>query len=266
VPELTIEALAAAVAAQPAYRPATELADGHELRSLSGTVAGLREVGLDRVAVLEPSPDGVDVSSRALAALGRPVVAGQPVYLVRPEPEAGQPFVATLARLVHELDWPAGDDLGVTHLEELGGVLVFELLSWLVDPAVGATVLIVDEPLFADSADRPSTVSAVALRIGAGGGPIRVLDWGEGTPGAVAAHVFLTGTGPCDAWLALHAALRAGRIAAGDRVLLRTRGPRREGWVLVEVPDVTLVDPVPFAVPGMGPDRPASKRERGGRR
>jgi 3-oxoacyl-[acyl-carrier-protein] synthase III len=47
--------------------------------------------------------------------------------------------------------------------------------------------------------------------------------------------VFLTGAGPCDTWLALHTALRAGRIAAGDRVLLRTRGPRREGWVLLEV-------------------------------
>ncbi len=235
MPELTIEGLAGAVAARPAYRPATELADGHELRSLSRTVAGLREVDLDRVAVLEPRPDGIDVSSRALVALGRPAVAGQPVYLVRPEPEAGRPFVATLARLVHELDWPAGEDLGVTHLEELGGVLIFELLSWLVDPAVGATVLIVDEPLFADSADRPSTVSAVALRVGAGDGPIRVLGWGEGAPAARVAHAFFFGTGPCDAWLRLHAALRAGRIIAGDRVLLRTRGPRREGWVLLEV-------------------------------
>jgi hypothetical protein len=234
VPELTIEALAVAVADTPAYRPANELADGHELRSLSRTIAGMREVGLDRVAVLDARPDGVDVSSRALAALGRPAVPGQPVYLVRPEPES-EPFVATLARLVHELDWPAGDDLGVTHLEELGGVLIFELLSWLVDPAVGATVLVVDEPLFVDGAHRPSTVSAVALRVGAGDGPIRVLDWGEGAPAATAAHVFLTGAGPCDTWLALHTALRAGRIAAGDRVLLRTRGPRREGWVLLEV-------------------------------
>lgn len=234
MPELTIEALAGVVADSPDHRPATELADGHELRSLSRTIAGLREVGLDRVAVLEARQDGLDVSSRALAALGRPAVPGQPIYLVRPEPEP-EPFVATLARLVHELDWPAGDDLGVTHLEELGGVLVFELLSWLVDPAVGATVLIVDEPLFVDAARRPSTVSAVALRVGAGDGPIRVLDWGEGAPVATPAHVFLTGTGPCDAWLALHAALRAGRIAPGDRVLLRTRGPHREGWILLEV-------------------------------
>lgn len=241
MPELTIEALAGAVAEAPDYRPATGLADGHELRSLSRTIAGLREVGLDRVAVLEARPDGIDVSSRALAALGRPAVPGQPVYLVRPEPES-EPFVATLARLVHELDWPAGDDLGVTHLEELGGVLVFELLSWLVDPAVGATVLVVDEPLFADSADCPSTVSAIALRVGAGDGPIRVLDWGEGAPVTIAAHVFFTGTGPCDAWLALHAALRAGRIAAGDRVLLRTRGPRREGWVLLEISNSTNVE------------------------
>jgi hypothetical protein len=238
MPELTIEAIAGVVAAQPAYRPATDLADGHELGSLSRTIAGLRGVAPDRVAVLEARPDGVDVSSRALAALGRPAVAGQPVYLVRAEPEP-EPFVATLARLVHELGWPAGEDLGVTHLAELGGVLILELLSWLVDPAVGATVLIVDEPLFVDGADRPATLSAVALRLGAGdsptGGSIRVLGWGEGAPAARVAHAFFFGAGPCDAWLRFSAALRAGRILAGDRVLLCTRGPRHEGWVLLEV-------------------------------
>ncbi|MDI5964572.1 hypothetical protein POF50_016500 [Streptomyces sp. SL13] len=179
--------------------------------------------------------EGPDVSALVLASLGAPPVE-QPLFLVRSGPLRDS-MVAALAQLVHEAGW-AGEDVGVTHLEELGGTVVFDLLGWAVPQESGATVVICDEPLFADGR-RDGRFAAVGLRLSRGAGPLTVAGCGEGPPGAeapAADHRF-GGRGPCDSWLALHEALAAGRIGAGERVLLHARGPLREGWLLLEAAD-----------------------------
>lgn len=179
-----------------------------------------------------------DVSSLVLAGLGAPQVA-QPLFLVRSGPLRDS-MVASLAQLVHESGW-AGEDVGITHLEELGGTLVFDLLGWAVPVDTGATVVICDEPLFAD-ARVAGRFAAVGLRVRRGAGPLRVAGCGEGAPGDVGevAHRF-SGRGACDGWLALHEALAAGRVRDGERVLVHARGPLREGWLLLDAVDTAAV-------------------------
>ncbi|SFC88307.1 hypothetical protein [Streptomyces aidingensis] len=174
------------------------------------------------------------VSALALAALGGDA-RDEPLFFVRSGP-LRDAMVAELAGLVHRFRWK-GDDMGLTHLEELGGILVLDLIGWAV-PA-GATVLICDEPLYADARAGGARFSAVALRLRRGSGPLQVLDCGEGAPAGAAdsaGHLF-TGRGPCDAWLAAHRALAAGQVTAGDTLLLHTKGPRREGWLTLRATD-----------------------------
>ncbi len=180
-----------------------------------------------------------DVSALVLAGLGAPAAA-QPLFLVRSGPLRDS-MVASLAQLVHESGW-AGEDIGITHLEELGGTVCFGLLGWAVPAQAGATVLICDEPLFGD-ARGPCRFAAVGLRLRRGPGPLRVLGYGEGAPGeraGGAAHRF-SGRGPCDGWLAFHQALAAGVVRDGERVLVHARGPLREGWLLLDAVDAAAV-------------------------
>jgi hypothetical protein len=144
-----------------------------------------------------------------------------------------------LARLVHEAGW-SGEDVGVTQLDELGGTLIFRMLGWAV-PAGPATVVVCDDPLFTDASHGSRPIAAVGVRARRGPGPLRVLGCGEGAPAGQDAGSRFAGVGPCDAWLALHAALRSGRVADGDRVLLHTRGPAREGWLSMEVVDTAAL-------------------------
>ncbi len=201
------------------------------LSSVSELAAGLPPAriassGIPRSHLLVLSPtdldDLVDVSASVLASVG---VADEPLFLIRSGPQRDT-MVAALARLVHESAWP-GEEVGITHLDELGGTVVFDLLTWAVP--VSATVVICDEPLFADARSRPG-FSAVGLRVGHGPGALRVLASGEGAPPSCAGHYF-AGAGPCDAWISLHSALAAGDVTDGDEILLHAKGPNREGWL-----------------------------------
>ncbi|HEY4023721.1 MAG TPA: hypothetical protein VGM75_33910 [Pseudonocardiaceae bacterium] len=229
--ELAISAISVAVDETPSYRPAPDITEP-ELREIAEVVAALDEIPVERMAVLPDSPE--DVASHALAAIGAPANS-QPLFLFRSGPDP-DPFVAMLSRLVHSADW-VSEDYGITHLDELAGVALLALLSWAADPVVGATALVLDQPVFVDTEAPPKSMLAVALRI-SGAGPLRVLANAEGAvPEAVradAVHRF-NGTGPCDAWVGLHAGLRSGLVGDGDRVLLHTCGGVREGWALLEV-------------------------------
>lgn len=191
-----------------------------------------------------------DVSALALAALGPPRDA-QPLFLFHEVPRDS--MVSALARLVERSGW-AGDDIGVTQLEELGGTVVFDLLDWAM-PDAGATALICDEPLFADARQGGAPFCAVALRVRPGDGPLRVLDCGEGEPGAAAeaaGHRF-AGSGPCDGWLNLFDALAVGAIADGERILVQVRTSFREGWVLIQAQSVADLRLARAAVPAPEP-------------
>lgn len=174
-----------------------------------------------------------DVAALALAALGAPARA-ETLFLVRGA--LRDALVTGLAGLVHAAGW-VGDDLGITHLEELGGTVAFQLVDWAMPAELGATVLICDEPLVADARAGGALFAAVSLRVRPGDGPLRILECGEGEPGGAAvngvAHRF-GGTGPCDGWLALHEALSAGRIGDGERVLIQVSTPLHQGWLLLQ--------------------------------
>jgi hypothetical protein len=231
--DLHVTALAVAVHENPGYRP---VAAGEDAFPILSAVAALRGVPAERLAMREGRGADEDVCARALGALGVPDDT-QPLYLVHTG--AGpDPYIAFLAKLVQDLDWP-GEDTGITHLDEAGGTAVFDLLDWSTGPDGGATVLIADEPPVVDVlAGRRRTVSAAAVRVRRDAGPLRLLGAGEGEPAAAAraTHQF-EGAGPCDGWLALTRAAQDGRLADGDRVLILANGPRRHGWVLFEVAD-----------------------------
>ena len=252
--ELSIDALSA-VRWQPAtYRPVTAPGGADYLLPLARLVTACAGIPAERLRMLAPG-EGPDVAGRALAALGEPP-HGQPLFLVRSGP-LRDPNVAELARLVHATGWQ-GEDLGITHLEELGGTVVFDLLEWAVPEETGATVLVCDEPLFADARLGGALFTAVGLRLRHGPGPLRVLGCGEGPPGprpTASGERRLVHGAPCDGWLALFAALAAGRVEVGERLLLHTRGPRREGWLALEA-----TDPAALRLAGAAADHPEAHR------
>ncbi|MCX4750468.1 hypothetical protein OG455_34000 [Kitasatospora sp. NBC_01287] len=240
--DLSADALAVAVLHRTDYLPVTDPAavampaSRFEQESRGIPMAYRMVVTTDDTEDVAGEPD---VSELALTALGPPP-GEQPLFLVRGVPRDS--MVAALAGLVHQVGW-AGEDVGITQLEELGGTAVFDLLDWAVPEETGATVLICDEPLVADARAGGARFTAVALRVRPGEGPLRVLECGEGPPGAAAeraAHRF-GGSGPCDGWLACHDALAAGRIADGELILLQARGPLREGWVLLRAVDTAAL-------------------------
>jgi hypothetical protein len=236
---LSVSAISVAVDGTPAYVPVPRIT-GERRRETEQVLTSLGVRVRTGFAVLTESPAGEDVAERALTGLGR-VDPPEPFYLVRSGPGT-DPFVAMLPRLVHGCAG-LGDDLGITHLDELGGLVMFGMLSWSVPESGGAVVLVVDQPVYVPGEAAPTTVSAVALRIRRGPGPLAVTAWGEGAPPvaalAAAAAVF-HGPGPCDAWLALHDAMRAGSVADGERVLLRAGADGHSAWAELEVTDRTL--------------------------
>jgi hypothetical protein len=230
---LVVEAIAVAVLERPAYLSIADFVADPDMMALARAVAERNELPLDRLRFLADEPDR-DVASVALDELGPPVDK-QPVLLVRGGADP-DPFVTTLARMVAGRPW-VDEELGLTHLDELGGTAVLEFLDWFM-PDSGATVLIVDQrPVIAveqtPQAQLPAP-AAVALRVGRGAGLIRVVSWGAGAPPPAMAYRF-TGQGPCDPWIDLHTALAGGWLAAGDEALLHATGVGREGWALIEV-------------------------------
>lgn len=230
---LVVEAIAVAVLERPSYLSVADFVADPDMMALARAAAERNEVPLERLRFLADEPD-LDVASVALDELGPPD-AEQPVLLVRSSPDP-DPFVSSLARMVSERTW-VGEELGLTHLDELGGTAVLEFLDWFM-PESGATVLIVDQsPVIDIQAMRPSP-AAVALRVGRGSGLIRVVSWGEGVPPPAIAYRF-TGQGPCDPWIDLHTALAGGWLAPGDEALLHATGAAgREGWALIELDGV----------------------------
>jgi hypothetical protein len=239
-PRLSVSAIAVATDDTPSYIPVPRIT-GERLRETEEVLTSLGVRDSDGFVVLAESPAGEDVAERALVGLGR-VDPPEPFYLVRSGPGT-DPFVAALPGLVHQFAG-LGDDLGITHLDELGGLALFSLLSWSVPASAGAIALVVDQPVYLPGDDAPAAVSAVALRVRRGDGPVRVSSWGEGAPPVTAlarvAMVF-AGLGPCDAWLALHDALRSGAVRDGDRVLLRAGGDDRAAWAELEINDRTAL-------------------------
>lgn len=234
--DLGIDAVSVAVVTNTTYLPVTNF--GTELPARVRLMVESGAVPREHLTVLDPEDAAggaeADVSALALGALGVPAVV-QPLFFVRSGP-LRDPLVAAMAGLVHDTGW-AGEDIGITHLDELGGTVVFDLLDWAVPEETGATALICDEPMFADARLGPARFTAVGLRLRRGPGPLRVLACGEGPPGRHPANARFAGSGPCDSWLALHNALAAGEIVDGDQVLLHTLGPVREGWLSLLVAD-----------------------------
>jgi hypothetical protein len=231
--DLHVAALAVAGAARPDYLPVSTLEPDDDYRLLAQSMSALTGTPADCLTIR--ADDGAkDIGVRALRALGAPART-EPLYLVRSGPVPDS-YVAVLAWLVQELGWP-GEDTGITHLDEAGGTVVFDLLDWSTPAAGRATALIMDEPLFTDARTGPAPASAVAVRVRRGGGALRVLGWGEGEPAAAGAGHEFAGTGPCAGWLEMHAAVQAGRLQARERVLIRAAGGSRAGWVLLEVTD-----------------------------
>ena len=245
---LSVEALSAATLPFENYVPLDDVGPDVVVPDTAMWARLERDHGIPREHVLVIRPPGEDdtegwpgpdVSTLALAGLGAPATA-QPLFLVRSGP-LRDGMVAALAQLVHESGW-AGEDVGLTDFEELGGTAVFGVLEWAVPEQTGATAVICDEPVFID-ARVPGRFQAVGLRLRRGPGPLRVLGWGEGAPDdgpGWAEHRF-SGRGPCDGWLAFHEALAAEKVRDGDRVLMHACGPLREGWLLVEAVDTASV-------------------------
>lgn len=248
--KVSIEAVSVAVNTGPRYLPVTEFGGNLPVQVLTPMRSG--QVPREHLIVQVPEElDEPGVAALALAALGRPE-RDQPLFLVRSGP-LRDPLTSLLARLDHDVGW-GGSEVGITLLEELGGTLVFDMLSWALYGEDVGTVLICDEPLYADARRGSPRFCAVGLRVRPCPGPLRVLACGEGVLPATAAppRSINAGCGPCDGWLALHAALAAGEIRDGDRVLLRTQaraGAGRDcsgGWLLIEAADVAGLE---LAVP-----------------
>lgn len=229
------------VRSRPQLRSTTELPRTHLRRQVAELVARQRGVPSERVKVRHPADhdlaDAGDflITQRALTALGPPPNAPHTLYLVRSGPLL-DPLVAPLAATVHTTGW-LGDDVGISHLEEQGGMLVFDLLTWTIPADNGATVVVVDDPAYVDETTEYPTFAAVSLRLSAAGA-LCIRACGEGTPPteekAGYAHYF-SGRGPCGAWLDFYAALDSAAINRGESTLLHTVGPKRQGWVLIDM-------------------------------
>jgi hypothetical protein len=236
--DLSISKLCVAVRTHTDYLPLTAFPD--DLLPKQRVEAAIQEgIPQEHLIVVNPADsDRPELSDLALAAVGVPD-DDQPLFLIRSGP-LRDPMVTLLARMVLKFGW-RGDDIGITHLDELGGTVGFELLDWAV-PA-DATVLICDEPVFADARVGTGRFATVSMRVHQGPGPLRVLDAGEGAPGSYPdVEWTFTGAGACDGWLDVHAALTARDVADGDRILLHTKGPLREGWLLAQVVDAGGVE------------------------
>lgn len=238
--KLYIDSLAITVRSCPRLKPTAALHRTHQQRQVAHLVAGRRGVPKDRIKVRQPLADDLAdagdflITQRALAALGPPPERPHTLYLVRSGPLL-DPMVAPLTATVHTMGWP-GDEVGISHLEEQGGTLVFDLLEWAVPEGCGATVIIVDDPAYVDDLTERPAFAAVSLRL-SGTGALGVRACGEGTPPNVDAEPYahkFSGTGPCDAWLDFYAALASGAVERGESALLHTVGRERQGWVLVE--------------------------------
>lgn len=258
--DLSVEALGVAVLSYSNYLPLRvdvasapiETANRFERKARGVPPEHAMQVAMDDDADFADEPN---VGALALAALGSPPDA-QPLFLVHDVPRDS--MVSALAGLVQGAGW-AGEDVGITQLEELGGTVVFDLLDWAM-PETGATALICDEPLFADARLGGTRFGAVALRVRPGEGPLRVLDCGEGAPGVAIEEVQavkhrFAGSGPCDGWLDLFDALAVGAIADGERILIEVRTAFREGWVLIQAETVADVRLARAAVPEPAPVR-----------
>lgn len=252
MPELSVEAISVAVRWHTDYLPLSDFPD--DLLPKTRLTAETGGVPREHLLVVNPhDTDVVDVSMLALAALGAPDQA-QPLFLVRSGP-LRDPMVTTLARLVLESGW-AGEDVGITHLDEVGGTVIFDLLDWAV-PVGGVTALVCDEPLFGDARIGMGRFAAVGLRMCRGPGPLRVLECGEGAPTGTPAGVReFAGAGPCDAWLALHTAATEGRLADGDELLLRAVGGQRQGWLRARALDVAALRLTEASEPLEQPEQP----------
>ncbi|MFF8616543.1 hypothetical protein [Streptomyces sp. NPDC015350] len=238
--KLYVDRLAITVRSSPRLGPTAELHRTHQRRQVAHLVAERRGVPEERIRARRPldgePADAGDflVVQRTLTALGSPPGRPHTLYLVRSGPLL-DPMVAPLTAAAHTTGWP-GDEVGISHLEEQGGTLVFDLLAWAVPEDDGATVVVVDDPAYVDDTTEDPAFAAVGLRL-APTGALRIRACGEGEPPAPDtgpyAHRF-SGAGPCDAWLELYAALESGAIGRGESALLHTAGRQRQGWVLVE--------------------------------
>jgi len=226
---IVIEAITVAVREHPVYLSSADLAADPSMTALARAAAERNEVPLGRLRFLADEPD-VDVASLALDELGPPRCP-QPLLLVRADPDP-DPFSTTLSRMVAGRAW-VQEEIGLTHLDELGGTAVLEFLDWFM-PDTGATVLIVDQSPVVDAYRPPPSPCAVALRVSRHTGMIRVTGWGEGAPPPALAYRF-TGRGPCDPWIDLHTALSGGWLAHGDEAVLHPVGGHRQGWALIEL-------------------------------
>jgi hypothetical protein len=242
VASLYIDALAIASRSRPQLQPSAELPRRNPRRRVADMIARNRDIPAERMYVRQPLPgdlaDAADyaIICRALDALGPPD-DNQTLFLVRSGPVI-DPATALLAATVNAVGW-AGDDVGISHLEEQGGTEVFRLLDWAVPQDRGATVVIVDDPAYVDVQAEKPAFAAVALRL-ARTGALRIVASGEISrqaralpPQARHAHI-LSGPRACDAWLDLHAALSSGTVQPGGLMLLRTAGDERQGWLLLE--------------------------------
>jgi hypothetical protein len=244
---LTVDAVAVAVEDDPRYVAAGQMpTDPVQLRAVMrqwphgvptelgaeylASVSDHAGIPMPALRMLTVREDGTEAAALALAGLGAPPQP-QPLVLVQAAADRDSSAML-LPRLVHELAWHVTEEMGLTHLGDLGGTAILELLSWWADERVGATVLIVDQPLFVGADRAPDRISAVALRFGGGDGPLRVLDWGEDAPPDGADRQF-TGDGACGGWPDLHAALGRHELRTGDRIVVRSGTGDRQGWGLL---------------------------------
>lgn len=208
-----------------------EDADGGMIAAYLHAVSTHSGIPQPRLRMLTVRPDGAEPAARALAGLGAPP-GPQPLLLVQADGDRDI-LSAALPRLVEETEWTVTEDLGLTHMGDVGGTAVMDLLSWWMDPEAGATVVVVDQPLFVRDDRVPDRLTAVALRFRGGEhGRWQVLGWGEGEPPADADRV-CSGPGACGAWSELHRLDLDGDLRPGDRILLLAGSAERRAWLLL---------------------------------